>query len=216
MKANIHERAKACAKTFSNAKRDLIKVLIEVDQNRSFEDHMFTHLTPYCVKFLNIDPDIAKTLVRIIRKSIDVPELAEAVLQGKIHISNAKVICSVLTPENHKEWIQKAHTLSKAKLEREVADSGGPNTKRVSLVLSLETLELLKRASELLSTKEAKLVSQEQTIEQALREYVFKHDPVEKAKRSKCPQDSQSPTAIKHQVNDRDDNQCVFICNISK
>ncbi|RYZ76190.1 MAG: HNH endonuclease, partial [Proteobacteria bacterium] len=185
--------------------------LIEVDQNRSFEDHKFTHLTPYCIRFLKLDPDAAKTLVRIVRKSIDVPELAQAVIEGTIHVSNAKVIASIITPENKEEWIKKAKDLPKAKLEKEIAASGGPDKKRVSLDLSLEALELLKRANELLSSKDAKLASQERTIEEALREYVYRHDPVEKAKRSKCPQDSTSKTAVKHQVNDRDDGRCVLI-----
>ena len=73
MKSNIHERALQNAQQFNSASRDLFAILVEVDQTRAFEDHQYTHLIPYCINFLKIDPDIAKTLVRIVRKSIHVP-----------------------------------------------------------------------------------------------------------------------------------------------
>lgn len=209
MKANIHDRALKTARSINSGISDLIEILIEVDNTKAFEDHQFTHLTPYCVKFLNIDPDIAKTLVRIVRRSIDVPELAEDVINGVIHVSNAKVICSVITKDNQAEWIKKAKDLPKSQLEKEISAAGGPDKKRVSLDLPLETLELLKRAGEILATKQGKVTSQEDTIAEALKEYVFRHDPVEKAKRSKAAKDSAA--GIKHGVNGRDEARCVFI-----
>jgi hypothetical protein len=113
MKSQIHDRALQLAKAYTTASQQLIQVLIEVDQNRSFEEHKFTYLTPYCIRFLKMDPDAAKTLVRIVRKSIDVPELAQAVIEGTIHVSNAKVIASIITPVNKDEWIRKAKDLAK-------------------------------------------------------------------------------------------------------
>jgi predicted DNA-binding protein len=211
MKTQLHELAKQTAKAYSTASRELIRILIEVNKSRAFEDHQYPHLTPYCEKFLKIDPDAAKTLVRIVRKSIQVPELAQAVVEGKIHVSNAKVIASVITPENREEWITKASKLPKAKLEKEIAAQGGPDKKRVSLELPLETIELLNRARDVASTKAAKFESFEKTIHEALEEYLYRHDPVEKAKRSKCPQGHPSKTAVDHERNGRDEGRCVFL-----
>lgn len=212
MKNKIHERAKQSAKEFKIASQNLFAVLMEVDETRAFEDHKFTFLTPYCIGYLEIDPDIAKTLVRIVRKSIHVPELAHAVVNGEIHISNAKVICSVITPENHKDWIAKAAKLTKSNLEKEVSQNGGPDKKKLTLDLPLETVEKLNRARDVASTKAAEFLSFEKTIDQALDLFLYKHDPVEKAQRSsECPQDPSSETAVKHARNMRDLCRCVFI-----
>jgi len=75
-------------------------------------------MTPYCVEILKLDESIAACLVRVVRKSHHVPELAEAVISGSVSLYKAKVICSAITPENHQEWLDKARTLSKAQLER--------------------------------------------------------------------------------------------------
>jgi hypothetical protein len=211
VKNEIHARAKRLANSYTQASKDLISVLLEVDKTRAFEEKEHTHLTPYCIKFLNIDPDVTKTLVRIVRKSIDVPELAQAVIDGKIHVSNAKVISSVITPENKEEWIEKAAKLPKAKLEKEISKSGGPDKKRVALDLPLETFEMLERARDLVSTKTSKFESFETTLETALEEYIHRHDPIEKANRSKCPQGHPSKTAVRHETNLKDDARCGWI-----
>lgn len=212
MKNDIHEHALKCAREFRTASVNLFAILLEVDERKAFEDHNYTFLTPYCVGYLEIDPDIAKTLVRIVKKSIHVPELASAVVNGEIHISNAKVICSVITPGNHAEWITKAKKLTKKDLEKEVSQNGGHDKKKLTLDLPIETVEKLNRARDLASTKAAEFLSFEKTIDHALDLYLYKHDPVKKAQRStECPQDPSSATAVKHQRNLRDLGRCVVI-----
>ena len=146
------------------------------------------------------------------RKSIPVPELAQAVSQGELHISKAKATCSVITPDNQQEWITKAQRLSKAQLEKEISKHTGYDKKKLTLDLPLETFEKLNRARDIASTKAAEYVSLETTIAKAIELYLFKNDPVEKAKRaSECPRDPPTKTAVNHQRNLRDLGRCVFI-----
>ena len=70
---------------------------------------------------MSLDPELAGILVRIARKSRSVPELACSCANGEVSVSNARVIASVITPQNQDAWLEKAKTLPKAKLEREVA-----------------------------------------------------------------------------------------------
>ena len=118
----------------------------------------------------------------------------------------------MITPENQQEWITKAKRLSKAQLEKEISQHTGYDKKKLTLDLPLETFEKLNRARDIASTKAAEFVSLETTIAKAIELYLFKNDPVEKAKRaSECPRDPSTKTAVRHQRNLRDLGRCVFV-----
>ena len=204
MRAEIHDQAIECAKLYLKAERNLFSILLEVDRNKIYEDFEYTHLTPYCVKKLGLSEDIVKCLVRVVRKTLQVPELGEAVTNGEISIYKARVITSAITPENAKEWLAKARILSKSKLEKEVAEARGIPTKKATLNLPHETHELLERVRDVISTKQAEFVSFEQAINVMAEDYLHRHDPVEKAKRSRDP-------SAKQQTAMRDEGRCQFI-----
>ena len=204
MRAEIHDQAMECARLYLKAERNLFSILLEVDRHKIYEDFEYTHLTPYCVKKLNLSEDLAKCLVRVVRKTLHVPELGDAVTKGEISIYKARVITSAITPENAKEWIEKASTMSKANLEKEVAESRGIQTKKTTLNLPHETHELLERARDVISTKQAEFVSLEDSLKTVLEDYLHRHDPVEKASRSKKPSPKQETTK-------RDGGRCQFI-----
>ena len=67
--------------------------------------------------YLGLSEDVAANFVRVARKSRTVPELKEAIDEGRISVTKAKTIASVITSENHLDWIDKAQSLSKDKLE---------------------------------------------------------------------------------------------------
>jgi hypothetical protein len=217
----IHERALEKAKTYLTSERQLLSTLIEVDTDRTFELHGFTFLTPYCIKSLGLSEDIAKCLVRVVRKSYEVPELAQAVIEAKISLYKAKAISSVITNENKHEWISKAQTHSKAELEKEISIRTGHGKKTIRLDLSHETFGKLARARDLLSSKLQAMATQEETLDWALTEILHRHDPVEKAQRSRghsrgCdevagPRRVHSKSALEHQVTLRDQETCQFI-----
>jgi hypothetical protein len=201
----LHRQALARAKDYLAAERELLSALIEIDRDRTYDLHGHTYLTPYCVGVLGLEEDIAKCLVRVVRKSHSVPELAEAVVKGEVSLYKAKVIASVITPENQAVWLEKASTQSKASLEREVAEASGVTTKQIKLDMTFDSIDRLSRARDLLSSKLDRFASFEEAVDWALEELLHRHDPVEKAKRSR------DHSSVEHEVTLRDQETCQWI-----
>ena len=204
MNLEIHKQALISAKLYLKAERDLLRILIQIDKERIYEHFEYTFLTPYCINKLGLSENIAKCLVRVVRKSHEVPELGAAVIAGALPLYKARVICSAITPENKSEWIAKAQSMSKEKLELEVATARGIKTKKVPFDLSFETIEKIKRSRDVFSTMSAKFMSLEETIDRMAEDFLFKNDPVEKALRSKKP-------SVKQEVDHRDLGRCSVI-----
>jgi hypothetical protein len=220
----IHETAVEKADKYLVAEAELLSAIIEVDRTKLYEKFHETHLTPYCVKYLKLSDDVAAMFVRVARRSLQVPELELAVQEG-LQISKARTIASVINPDNKDQWIEKAQTLSKEKLEREVAAANpsapkpekvkptGPNRVRVEFELTFEEAEILKRARELMSQKKNKNAQVGETFVTALKDWVDREDPVRKAERAQDrKQRSQDCSGIsahlRHQVNLRDRGAC--------
>ncbi len=231
----IHENALNRAKKYLIAESALLAAIIEVDSDKTFEKFGLTHLTPYCVKHLGLSEDVAACFVRVARKSRQVPELKDAIDEGRISVTKAKTIASVITPENQNGWIAKAETLSKEKLEQAVAANSpqskkpekakptGPNRVRVEFELSETEMALFRRAQELLYQKGGKSVSLAEVQAELLSVFLDKHDPLRKAQRAKDKkldrsrdhssfprqkQRSKIPAAIAHEVHLRDQGIC--------
>jgi len=197
----IHERALIRAQRYLSAEAELLESIIEIDNSRLYENFGLTYLTPYCVKFLGLSEDVAATFVRVARKTYEVPELKAAIEEGKLTVTKAKTITSVINSGNQEAWIKKAETLSKSKLEKAVAyDSPksikpekakieGPNRVRYEYDLTEEEAELFRRAQDILSQKKGKSVSLSETQVELLKCFLDKHDPVRKAQRQKAKAD---------------------------
>lgn len=194
---NLHDIAVDRATKYLIAEAELLRALVEIDRHKIYEKFDETHLTPYCVKYLNLSEDVAAMFVRVARKSQQVPELELAVHEG-LQISKARVIASVISSENQEDWIEKARTLSKEKLEREVAAVNpsafkpekvkptGPDRVRVEFEVTYEEAELLKRARELMSQKRRAQAQIGETVVVALKAWVEREDPVVKAERAQA------------------------------
>ena len=116
----IFDRAFDRARNYVFSEAKLLESILEIDREKIFKRFGEVYLTPFCVKYLMLSDAVAENFVRVARKSRLVPELGLAVLNGRLDLSKAKVIASVVTRENSAVWIDKAASLSKAKLEREV------------------------------------------------------------------------------------------------
>jgi hypothetical protein len=62
-----------------------------------------TSLFSYCVEVLKLSEDSSYALIRVARKSVEVPKLKVAVYQGELSVAAAKRIAAVITPENKSE-----------------------------------------------------------------------------------------------------------------
>jgi 5-methylcytosine-specific restriction endonuclease McrA len=232
----IHERAVRRGQTFLVSQAELLESIIEVDQNKTYEKFGLAYLTTYCVQYMGLDGDLAGVLVRIARKSQIVPELRRALANGDVSISNAKTIASVITLQNQEEWIEKAKTLTKAKLEREVATISPLKAKvekarhigngRVQIVLNLSEEEYDRRCNikDLVSQSLNKTATDSEVEVAMINCYEFFKDPLRKAERAaqrKCKdkdrsQDASSPSIeedtipapVRHEVNLRDQRKC--------
>lgn len=192
----IHERALARAARYLVSEAELLESIIEADQDKLYEKFGLSFLTTYCVKHLGLDETVAGVLVRVARKSQAVPGLKQAVVNGDISISNARTIASVITNENQAEWIGKAKTLSKNKLEREVATVCPAKAKpekarrigngRVQVVLSLseEEYEERCRITDLVSRSLGKSATDSDVEVEMMKVYSYHRDPVSKAERA--------------------------------
>lgn len=191
----IHEIAVEKAAKYLVAEAELLIAIVEVDRHKLYEKFDETYLTPYCVKYLKLSEDVAAMFVRVARKSQQVPELQLAVQEG-LQMSKAKTIASVIDSENKSEWIEKAQTLSKEKLEREVAAANpsakkpektkptGPDRIRIEFEVTYEEAEVINRARELMSQKKSKHAQIGETLVGVAREWVDREDPVRKAERA--------------------------------
>ena len=192
----IHEKALVRAQRYLIAEADLLESIIEIDKDRTFEKWGLTHLTPYCVQHLGLSEEVAATFVRVARKSLQVPELQTAIAEGKLSVTKAKTISSVLTSDNHETWIEKAQSFSKDKLEREIAHlspqatkpekakASGPNLVRVEFDISAEDMALFRKAQDIVSRKMKKSATLAETQSKLLECFLDKFDPVLKAERA--------------------------------
>lgn len=192
----IHERALLSSRKYLVAEAELLDAIIEVDRFKIYECFGFTHLSPYCVKYLGLSEDVAGNFVRVARKSVQVPELKAAIDSG-LSVGKAKTIASVITSGNQSDWIEKALNLPKHKLEREVAKVSPYSPRReqakpvgedkiwVGFELSDAEMALLRRAQDLVSQKLRK--------------------PATHTRRNSR---KTIPAAVKHWVNLRDRGEC--------
>ena len=227
----IHDRAMACAKRFLVAEAELLNAIMEVDKSRLYEEFALTHLTPYCVKILGLSDDVAGYFVRVARKAQEIPELKAAIDEGKISVTKARTIASVITLHNQESWIIKAASLSKKRLEREVAEAApqtakpekakpiGRQSVRVELEIKEEEMALFRRARDILCQKKSRSVSLAETLTHLLKFFLDREDPIAKADRSvkklnpDPPRDvsSKLPALVKHAVNRRDRGVCQAV-----
>lgn len=226
-----HERAIRRAQKYLVTEAELLESIIEVDQLKLYEKFGESYLTPYCVKYLGLSEDVAAVFVRVARKSVKVPELKQAIDEGDLCVNKARAISSVITKENQSAWIEKAKTLSKHKLEKEVAKESplkakpekarhiGNDLIQIVIHVSVEEFERRERIKDLVSQQTNKLAT-DRDVELAMMDcYEFHKDPVRKAERAarkkeKRPIDPSrdgsrvTSTEVFHQVDLRDGRKC--------
>jgi hypothetical protein len=127
----------------------------------------------YAVKYLDLDESAAYAAITVARKCAEVPELSHSMRERKLSIAKANRIVSNLTRENASEIVAFAEAHSTSEINRKVR-----NGKMRKIEVSVETLEKLKRVRSLVGR------SLDESLSQALDEYLDRHDPVKRAKRA--------------------------------
>lgn len=193
----LHERTVSSAKEYLRCEAALLPLIDEIDLTRLYFKLNVTSTFAYCVKHLGLSEATALNFINVARRSREVPELALAVETGELGIATARKIAPILNSENHSEWIEKARTLTKKELEKELVTAAPetmsrhmertkpitPDRTKIEFSLSEENLDLLRRVQDLVSQKQGYPASMEEAIVRSLEEYVERHDPVVKAYR---------------------------------
>lgn len=192
----IHSRAVRCAQNLKSAYGELLEVLIEVEAEEVFYQLEKTSLFRYCVDVLLLPKHTAYDFIDVVRTSKEIPALAQAVIEGRATISNARRVCSVITVENQAPWIdlvcecpqstiQKCVAMAKPKSAvPEKLEYVSGDLLKIEFAVSEEWAELLKETKDLLSTRERRAVSTEEALFILMAENKKRDDPVKKAERA--------------------------------
>jgi hypothetical protein len=203
----LHKKAIEIARVFHTAESDLIDILQHIDEKKVFVRLGFSSLFDYATRALKLSEAHASNFITVARKSKTIPELKHAIRSGVLTVSKARKITPVLTTDNSTHWIELAKTLSKPKLEKEVArlkpQTLTPERARyvtesrleLKLGVSEDLMKKLKRAQDLVSQKTRTSATFEDTLSELLNVYLQKQDPVEKAKRSLIKRSSADASA---------------------
>ncbi len=192
----IHEQAIAAAQSYRRSEALLIDALIEVDREKVFQRMGYSSLFVYACQALRLSESVAYSSITVARKVHEVPALQECIRKGEISISKAKKIASVLTHENQQEWLGKARVLPMYLLEKAVATASPRNAtfesaryvsaRRLELVLGIDETVMIdfRRAQDQVSRSHGRAVSLEDTLQELIRFFLRKRDPLERSKRA--------------------------------
>ncbi len=235
MTLSLHQKALNCVKNYKQAELELLNILGQIDQDKTYLAVGVSSLFRYCVEILKLSESDTMKFIQVTRKSVEVPELKEAIANGDITTTKASRIASVITPANCGSWIQTAKESNHRELEREIAALNPEqqvvekikpvsiNQYELKLTLSAELQKKLERLKVILNTN-----SIQDLLEISVDAMLEKKDPVLKALKSKSrlenePQISKPinknesrlanryiPASIRHQVYLRDRGMCVF------
>lgn len=145
----LHLEAIRAAENCQRSEAYLLQVLEIVDERGVHLECELTSLFQYCIALLGLSEGVAYALIAVIHRGREVPELKLAVLDGRVTLSKAKKICSVITPENHRQWIDLAEHETSRVIERCVARANPKLAVKESIKYkSAERLELKLGVSE--------------------------------------------------------------------
>ncbi len=192
---SLHEKAFAVSHDLRRVEARLLDVLQQIDRYCVYLDLGFSSLFQYVTQALGLSEATAYNFITVSRKAREVPQIQKEIEEGKLTVCKAKVIAPVVKQENALEWIEKAKSLPKAKLEKEVvrqcpekkvaerASYVGEERLKLQLGISEELMEKLRRVKDVLSQKKRRAVSMEEALEAMAGDFLERHDPIVKAKR---------------------------------
>jgi len=156
----------------------------------------FVGMWDFLVKELHFSESQASYFKRVAQRARVVPALKEAVISGKISLSQARRIVGVIDETNASRWIEVAVSLKQKDLERKVSEESprrkvregivplGSALSKLTVVITVEEEAKLERARDLVSQSLQKPASYQQTLGTMVNFYLDKKDPVVRARRA--------------------------------
>lgn len=226
----LDEQALALTKEFLSKEAEILVVLQKMWDNQLFAELNYPGVFEYCERRLGHSRAQSYYYKSVIEVSQKVPELKEAVIQGELTLSEARRIAPVITPENKDEWFAKAKNLNQVELERAVKEENprahirdrikpvAKDLRELRTAVTAKTETDIEKLKDILSQKLGRAASLEEVIAWAVSECRKKHDPEEKAERSKVSSGNSEmkagrhpiPASVKHEVVRRQGYQCCY------
>jgi 5-methylcytosine-specific restriction endonuclease McrA len=223
----IHQQALSLSRSRKRNDAEVVENLILVEKSQLYKKLDKRNMFTYAVDILGHDEGFAYSAINIARKCLLFPALRSAVGASKLSVGKASRIASSLTTENAAELVAFACAHTTDEINQEVARRNPKRERRdrvrwisrdlveITTTMTRKDYEKLKRAESLEAPKK-----RGEVIGLCAEEYLFKHDPVQKAERSKkraqpfCtiekPARRHPLTALqKHEVFRRDQGRCT-------
>ena len=190
----IHKNAEQAVKELKTKETEVIKALQEVDSNKVYRYLGLNSLYQYALA-IGLSEHQAYTYITVARKALECNQLQKAIESKEITVSKARRLAAVMDKKNQRSWLSLAGKLSKRELEKEIAKTNpraiAPEQAKyltqdvleLSLPVSEEVYNQLKRVQDILCQKNQKTVSLEECLKTLCEFYLDKQDPVRKAKR---------------------------------
>lgn len=225
---------KQLASSEREATAELVRSLMEVDARRLHLRHGCPSLYSWCTDVIGLSDGAAYHRIEVARAARRVPQLAEALADGSLTLSSARVLAPHVTPENWTEVIGQARHKSKREVERLVAglhplpEQGwafnhlAPGRVRLHVTISEATLDMLRRAQDLLrhASPDGDL---EHVLDRATRLLVadlerrrFAATDAPRRPRVTDPRSRHIPAAVRRAVVERDGGQCAFVGDLGR
>jgi hypothetical protein len=134
--------------------------------------------------------------VTVANKSIEIPEILEALKSGQTTVSKLRKVCSVITRDDQAQWIALAINCTSREIEKTVAMTNPASQvaermiyKAESLIeltvgISEELMHKIQRVQDLLATKSGQSATMSESIEYVVNQTLERLDPLKRAARA--------------------------------
>jgi hypothetical protein len=208
---------------------ELVRSLMEVDARRLHLRFGCPSLYIWCTEVIGLAEGAAYNRIEVARAARRVPGLADALEDGSLTLSSARVLAPHVTPENWTEVIDQARHKSRREVERLVAGLHpqqeqswafahvSPGRVRLHVTISEATCTKLRRAQELLrhASPDGDL---DQVLDRAatlliadLERRRFAATDAPRPPRAVASNSRHIPAAVRRAVVARDGGQCAFV-----
>lgn len=195
---DFHKEAMLRAKKHDRSVSELLLLLEVAEERKHYLEFELPSLYQYCTHIMNLDSNLSYSLIAVIHKGKEVPELKAAVIENRVTLSKAKKICSVITTKDQKQWIELAMCETSRIIEKCVAQANPKTiTPEIStyktadhleykLGVSEEWMDLLKQTKDLLAQRYRRHVDGEEALQYVMQDFIERNDPVKKAERAQA------------------------------
>jgi len=187
---NLHQKITETVTEYRKQEGLLIELTQEADFTKFYLELGYSSLFEYLNIGQGISAATVSNLIAVARKSVEIPDMKEAIACGEVGLAKLRKVSSVITSENKSEWIEKSKKLSCRELEKEVAKVSTYKPRRdfwqrinadyfrLSIDATEDFKALAERAQDVFCKKSQSNKTLTKVFTWALNEALAKHDPL--------------------------------------